>query len=1132
MGVIATDRRASDEVNRDEVKLWVGEGGFERDMLKKPTGARGSAGHSPHVAAAAAAKLSENSRLRLHDKPAQPTLREEDGAEDTDDETGGCADATYAAAETVAMWVTRRLDLLLGLAFLGVALWLRTVKLIGARSSSPLARDEHNWRWVLFVACVFLGRFLARSLVSFAVFVLDRYNRAYPSDDADTLNSILYYLTVLRTEIKTFLLVLGITISWSTLMRPVRQIGAEAFANTARGMSCACVALFFRVLHQWIIKKLTSRLHSSTFWEQLHSTVRQENILKKLAGPPIRPRPRGNAKTRARWALVRAASRSRSPSRRPKLGAEDAKTGTGAGKGAGTGAGKGGGMRTVRSFDNLVDRVASAIGRSRASGSGSGAGPSSGPSGPSGPSRPADDDDDAKFWGKRSDAGSDAGSDDWEPRTHRGGLPTALGHATLRPVATGAGAGAGVESPPPSTFAAADDWTSPGAAAAHDASGSETPLSDTVDGARLSSGSSTASSLGGEHAAYDAPISAAAAAAAVGASEGAHEAKTNVSLAVINAAVRHVRRGTFSLPFRVTTKAIGALKGKGKSAGRSSRDAGSAPAGRSFLDGKRSGGSGKGGKFSNAGALGGDTTTVEQEADAAATMMFNHLRRAGQPFVTPDAVADFVEADKVEEAFLLIGGADAGVRALAEANISAAMRKIYVEREALGKTLSDTSGLVKNVGVLIAIVLGTVALFISLGIFRVDVASLWLVTSSALLAFAFVFGTTAATMFRALIMIFVTNPFGVGDWIRIGEQIVRVTELGLNFFVVVNFWGEVIFLPASQVLDAHIFNLSRSPPLWMNTTFDVDIGVSAADIEHLQTVMSAHIDSDGTNYTPGSFSIYCRDMHDPLKVHVMCFYQLAFNASEFDRKLKANSRFLLALQIALMDINFTFAGTDGMIFKCEERLVGPTNASTPRRASRVLAAGRHNSDLGPAGSGAGSRRVSVSHGARAPGGAGGDAGDEMLRGVGGPPGGAGGPVGNPLGATLGNEPPRPVDAPAPARDVPPVPRPPERHDSIGDIRAAGFVLGDATKIPDATPASEGVAAAGGGGGAHLPVHENSVPKEVVHVPGVGYILPEKHHGMRFRGRYRIPGRIRHYSGMLRDMREVVTFDAHEGQFND
>ena len=85
-------------------------------------------------------------------------------------------------------------------------------------------------------------------------------------------------------------------------------------------------------------------------------------------------------------------------------------------------------------------------------------------------------------------------------------------------------------------------------------------------------------------------------------------------------------------------------------------------------------------------------------------------------------------------------------------------------------------------------------------------------------------------------------------------------------------------------------------------------------------------------------------MHDPFKVRVTCFYQLAFNASELDRKFKVNSRFLLALQIALMDINFTFTGTDGSIFKCEERLVGPTNAHTSRRASRVLAAGRHASD--------------------------------------------------------------------------------------------------------------------------------------------------------------------------------------------
>jgi hypothetical protein len=35
----------------------------------------------------------------------------------------------------------------------------------------------------------------------------------------------------------------------------------------------------------------------------------------------------------------------------------------------------------------------------------------------------------------------------------------------------------------------------------------------------------------------------------------------------------------------------------------------------------------------------------DTETDAAAAMMFNHLRRPGTPFVTPEAVADFVDGE-------------------------------------------------------------------------------------------------------------------------------------------------------------------------------------------------------------------------------------------------------------------------------------------------------------------------------------------------------------------------------------------------------------------------------------------------------------------------------------------------------
>ena len=52
------------------------------------------------------------------------------------------------------------------------------------------------------------------------------------------------------------------------------------------------------------------------------------------------------------------------------------------------------------------------------------------------------------------------------------------------------------------------------------------------------------------------------------------------------------------------------------------------------------------------------------------------------------------------------------------------------------------------------------------------------------------------------------------------------------------------------------------------------------------------------------------------------------------------------------------------------------------------------------------------------------------------------------------------------------------------------------------------------------------------VPGLGFVIPETNPGLRYRGSHRIPGRVRHYTGNLRDMSEVVRFDARDGQFDE
>jgi len=898
----------------------------------------------------------------------------------------------------------------------------------------------------MFISCIFLGRFLARTLTATLIFLLEMaYNQlsrgGFGWKNRRDLQSVIYYIRVTRASIQTLLLFVGAAVSWSTLIRPVSQI-REGYDMTSRALACVCVWLGVRLMHTLLIKMLTSRLHSQTFWEQLHRTSRQENILKKLAGLPIRPRPRSQAK-KARWTLVKNARKVSTPFKNLSVGAM---------------------LHRANSDDSslAVESPEGKVTASREVDDRSGDGPLS--------TSVAFQLFSSDFFTRSGSTSSiESGSADFALEVSRNTV--AAKEATTAAAAAASGNVTGIAHVQPTRMKTVVEIVNAPPCTAPAVYNSYNPYSVSRGRSRVGSGS-----VGERH-----TVNAAAAAAVVGAIERPTKTSTNkVPMAVINAAVRHVRRGQLTVPFHVTTKAITFRKDHPNRPMRESFENNRSQMGACFRD-----------------TLTNDTVSTNIEADYVAQMMFDHLRRAGQPFITPEAVADFVEADRMEEAFDLIGGNEVGVRAVALANISVAMRKIFAEREALAKTLSDTSGLVKNVGVMFWFVLGTVALFVSLGIFRVDIASLWIVFSSALLAFAFVFGTTASTMFRALIMIFITNPFGIGDWVRFGKEFVMIKELGLNSFVVVNFWGEVINVPAMTMLDNQVYNLSRSPPFWMNIEFNVDIGFSASDYEHIQTTMSAFIDSDNTNYTPGSFAIFLESIEDPLKVHISIWHQLAFNASHWVRKMRTNTRFLLALQIALLEINISFAGTDGQIFKCAERTTMPGSraSSGPAPLTKMPAEQGGNNNNTHGGS-TGTRPVDA-HAANnsqlenmiervePPRSGGGEGGD----------GGGGGGHGF-SGADIISD--------GVATDS---------HSQQQD-RSSHQRQHDTVDVPTGT--------------SH---HVDNT----THIPGVGILIPEassRAAGLRFRGGFRIPGKLRHYSGNLRDMKEVITFDAFDGQFTD
>lgn len=48
---------------------------------------------------------------------------------------------------------------------------------------------------------------------------------------------------------------------------------------------------------------------------------------------------------------------------------------------------------------------------------------------------------------------------------------------------------------------------------------------------------------------------------------------------------------------------------------------------------------------------------------------------------------------------------------------------------------------------------------------QVDIQKVWLLFSSVVLAFAFVFGNSIRQLYEAVIYLFVIHPFDVGDWL-------------------------------------------------------------------------------------------------------------------------------------------------------------------------------------------------------------------------------------------------------------------------------------------------------------------------------------------------------------------------------
>ena len=171
-----------DATSADEVRLWLGDHSAGKGLrgrpsasavdkavgsLRKPSisfdGADDDAAGKPPRETTHRRGSLERERKPGGTHHHQASADDDHGNDDTDvtddEDDGGCCGEPKELASIALYWILGKMDLILGVGFLAVAMWVRAKLLLSddTEQKKTIGDEENTWRWMLFVACILLG---------------------------------------------------------------------------------------------------------------------------------------------------------------------------------------------------------------------------------------------------------------------------------------------------------------------------------------------------------------------------------------------------------------------------------------------------------------------------------------------------------------------------------------------------------------------------------------------------------------------------------------------------------------------------------------------------------------------------------------------------------------------------------------------------------------------------------------------------------------------------------------------------------------------------------------------------------------------------------------------------------------
>ncbi|ORX96880.1 hypothetical protein K493DRAFT_216766 [Basidiobolus meristosporus CBS 931.73] len=293
----------------------------------------------------------------------------------------------------------------------------------------------------------------------------------------------------------------------------------------------------------------------------------------------------------------------------------------------------------------------------------------------------------------------------------------------------------------------------------------------------------------------------------------------------------------------------------------------------------------------------------QKRARRLAKKLFGALQNQRQFLVMEDFLPYFNKPKEAEKAFALFdkdGNGDISKREMKDMVIF-----IYKERKALMIGMRDMS---QAVGKLdrIFLVFAFIVLFIACCmLFDNSIVKTLIPLGSMFLALTFVFGSTAASLFKSIIFVFVTHPYDAGDRVFLDGDNLMVFKVGLLSTIFVKADGQMIYAPNEVMCTKFIHNIRRSGNQSETIELGIDFYTPKAKVMELEQKINDFLQANSRDYHP-SINIHIADMTKTNMMKLYIFLEFKGNWQDGGRRWERRTRFLFALQESIIAVGIKY----------------------------------------------------------------------------------------------------------------------------------------------------------------------------------------------------------------------------------